>query len=81
MVSSAMIKKKLQQLIENEDRDDPLSDETICQLLLNEGITVSRRTIAKYRGQLSIQPAFKRRREYRLKNICYNQEKCKGDRT
>lgn len=44
----------LRQLIDNEDKRRPLSDEKLAQLLTEQGFDVARRTVAKYRTQLGI---------------------------
>ncbi len=57
--AKAMLKK----LIEGEDKRKPLSDQKLTNLLEAEGITLSRRTVAKYRDELSI-PSSAGRRQY-----------------
>lgn len=59
--SAMSVKEKLKQLIESEDRNDPFSDDKIVQLMQKKGITISRRTVAKYRAELKIPPAHMRR--------------------
>lgn len=53
-ISSSHIKKLLKELIEQEDKKHPLSDEDIVKLLANKKINISRRTVAKYREELKI---------------------------
>jgi RNA polymerase sigma-54 factor len=61
--SSTQVKKKIATLIENENKQKPLSDQDIVeQLKTEEGMVVSRRTIAKYRDQLGIPSSAKRKR-------------------
>ena len=60
--SPESIQTRLRELIEAEDPLHPLSDARLEQLLAAEGITIARRTIAKYRDQLRILPASQRRR-------------------
>ncbi|MBU4311938.1 MAG: RNA polymerase factor sigma-54 [Candidatus Omnitrophica bacterium] len=55
--SSKAIKSKIKELIENEDKKNPLTDQEIVNLLKQDGISVSRRVIAKYRHQLKILPS------------------------
>ncbi len=57
------IKARVKEIISNEDKRKPLSDEQIARRLKAQDIDVSRRTIAKYRQQLNV-PAAKHRREY-----------------
>lgn len=61
-VSPESIQTRLRELIEAESPLHPLSDARLEQLLAAEGITIARRTIAKYRDQLRILPASQRRR-------------------
>lgn len=60
-VSSDVIKKYIVHFIEQEDAYHPLSDDAIRKLLAEEGITLSRRVIAKYRESCFIFNSSKRR--------------------
>ena len=60
-VSSITIKQHIRQFIEQEDSNRPLSDSKIAQLLRGEGVTLARRTIAKYREELRIPTSSQRR--------------------
>ena len=51
------IKRRLEQLVAEEDKTRPLSDQRLCQLLVEEGCAISRRTVAKYRDELGIPSA------------------------
>ena len=53
-VSAVSVKKRIQQIVEGEDSKKPLSDQAICSLLQDDGVDISRRTVAKYRDQLGI---------------------------
>ncbi len=57
------IRIKLQELIDNEDKANPLSDDALVEELSKQGITLARRTITKYRKQMMI-PSSRQRREY-----------------
>ncbi|MGG7162606.1 RNA polymerase factor sigma-54 [Clostridium ihumii] len=61
-VSTYNIKRRIISIIENEDKKKPLSDSAICNILKNEGIEISRRTIAKYRDELNILSSAQRKR-------------------
>ena len=61
-VSSIEIKKILEQLILEEDKKKPLTDQTLSELMKDKGYIIARRTIAKYREQLDI-PVARMRRE------------------
>ena len=58
MQSNLSIKNQISEIISNEDKSRPLSDEDIVVLLKN---TIARRTIAKYRAELGIQPSHLRK--------------------
>ncbi|WHY85348.1 RNA polymerase factor sigma-54 [Neobacillus novalis] len=61
--SSTEVKNAINQLIDQENKEKPLSDQEIVeQLKGTNGIVVSRRTIAKYRDQLGIPSSSKRKR-------------------
>jgi len=60
-VSNKSIQDKLSQMIEKEDPADPLSDNAIQDAFAKQGITIARRTVAKYRDILKIPPSHKRR--------------------
>jgi RNA polymerase sigma-54 factor len=61
MVSSVSVKKMIQDLLANEDPSKPLSDQEIAQILKGRGLTIARRTVAKYREELGILPSHQRR--------------------
>jgi len=60
--SSESVKRRIKALIDAEDRKFPLSDQKISELLLAEGIEISRRTVAKYREEMLIPSSAKRKR-------------------
>ena len=53
-ISSRKIKTVIREIIENEDKMKPLSDSEISKKLAERGMNVARRTVAKYREQMSI---------------------------
>ena len=53
-ISSLTVKRKIEQLIQSEDPKRPLSDSELMRILNREGIQIARRTVAKYRDELSI---------------------------
>src|SRR5687767_5697105 len=57
------VKEKLQAIIDNEDKHNPLNDDEIVAKLKEQGIDIARRTVAKYRKQRSI-PTARQRREF-----------------
>ncbi|MDE5606838.1 MAG: RNA polymerase sigma-54 factor, partial [Bacteroidales bacterium] len=60
-ISTARIKEALKTLIDGEDKTAPLSDDVLVEELKKQGLSVARRTIAKYRQQLDIPVARMRR--------------------
>ncbi len=61
MVSSVSVKKMIQDLLANEDPSKPLSDQEVALILKGRGLTIARRTVAKYREELGILPSHQRR--------------------
>ena len=53
-VSTREIKKLLQEVVDGEDKHNPLTDEQLVQVLAEHGYPIARRTIAKYRDILGI---------------------------
>ncbi|MGP9677265.1 RNA polymerase factor sigma-54 [Halomonas sp. AOP27-A1-41] len=60
--SSTAIRARLKKLIQDEPPGKPLSDSRLVTLLGDGGITVARRTVAKYRESLGIPSSSERRR-------------------
>lgn len=56
-ISANAVKKAIKDIVKNEDKKSPLSDEEIRKKLENCGVNIARRTIAKYREELSILPS------------------------
>jgi len=63
-ISSLRVKDRIKKLIESEDRNSPLSDIEIGDILARENFRIARRTVAKYRKQLKIPPSHIRKRKY-----------------
>ena len=59
--SNTSVKQILSELVENEDKSKPLSDEAIVKLMGDKKVKIARRTVAKYRGELGILPSSMRR--------------------
>ena len=57
-----LIKKEIVNIVENEDKKFPLSDEKILNILLTRNFNIQRRTIAKYREELGILSSRKRKK-------------------
>ncbi len=61
MVSSVSVKKMIRDMIDAEDAGAPLSDQEIALALHKQGLTIARRTVAKYREELGVLPSHQRR--------------------
>lgn len=56
-ILALQIKNVIKELIVSERKKHPYSDQKLCELLLERGIDISRRTVAKYREELGIPKA------------------------
>jgi len=54
LISNTVVKNRLKEIVEEEDKTSPIGDEEIATKLQAEGYQVARRTMAKYREQLKI---------------------------
>ena len=61
VVSNEMVKQAIREMVDGESPRSPLSDQEIVSQLSERGLNVARRTIAKYRDQLSILPSHLRK--------------------
>ena len=59
-MASTAIRERIKAMISGEDKTEPLSDQGIADILSQDGILLSRRTVAKYRQQLNIPGTFAR---------------------
>lgn len=63
-VSSKSVQDDIRKIIGDEDPRKPLSDQEIVERLAESGITIARRTVAKYREMMKILPSSRRKRYY-----------------
>ena len=61
-VSNTQVKTRLKEIIDNEDKQNPIGDEELTNRLKDEGYKIARRTITKYREQLKFPTARLRRK-------------------
>jgi RNA polymerase sigma-54 factor len=61
-ISNTAVKEMIKELIQNEDKQNPYTDDQIAQLLHEKGIQLSRRTVSKYRELMGI-PSARLRKE------------------
>ena len=53
-ISSTIVKSELKEILDNENKKNPLNDESITKKLNNKGYLIARRTVSKYRESLKI---------------------------
>jgi len=63
------VKNRIEEIINKEDPERPLSDQEIYAQLKEEGIKLARRTVTKYREELKIQPARFRKRVVKKSSV------------
>jgi len=61
-VSSVTVREMIRKLVAEEDLAKPLKDQEIVKILQARNVAVARRTVAKYRTELSIAPSNRRKR-------------------
>jgi RNA polymerase sigma-54 factor len=53
-ITTKEVKRIMHEAINNEDKNNPMNDDELTELLKTKGYTMARRTVAKYREQLNI---------------------------
>ena len=61
-MSSIRVKNMIKEIIKEEDRNSPLTDDQMVEALMIKNVKIARRTITKYRKELNIPPASKRKK-------------------
>ncbi|MFQ5828195.1 MAG: RNA polymerase factor sigma-54 [Candidatus Methylomirabilia bacterium] len=61
MVSSVSVKQMIRDLLAQENPAKPLSDQDVTRILKARGLSIARRTVAKYREELGLLPSHQRR--------------------
>ena len=70
MISAGQIQRKIQELIENENSEAPLTDGDLLKILSEElAVPLSRRTVHAYRSNLNIPSYFERRKNPLTKDV------------
>lgn len=64
--SASSVKDRIRALIQAESPDAVLSDDTLAQMLSNEGFDIARRTVVKYREAMGFGSSVQRRRAIRM---------------
>ncbi|HMJ88443.1 MAG TPA: RNA polymerase factor sigma-54 [Candidatus Acidoferrum sp.] len=60
-MANTSVKEMIEEIFKKEDGTKPLSDQEVVKMLTEKGISIARRTVAKYRGELGILPSNLRR--------------------
>ena len=63
-IGSLSVKEKMKDIIKNENKSKPFSDNHIVDILKSSNINIARRTVAKYREALKILPSNRRKNIY-----------------
>lgn len=63
-IASKSVQEEIKKIISSEDKKRPLSDNEIVEILESSGISIARRTVAKYRDILGILPSSKRKKYF-----------------
>ena len=61
-LAAEAVKSKIRQLIKGENPKKPFSDQALVNQLKEDGVTIARRTVAKYREAMNILPSSRRKR-------------------
>jgi RNA polymerase sigma-54 factor len=61
-IAATTVKDRLKEILATEEIAHPYSDQRLADLLSEEGIPVARRTVAKYREEMGIEPSWARKR-------------------
>jgi RNA polymerase sigma-54 factor len=61
-MSSLTVKDRIKKLVAAEDATKPLTDQQLVEMLAGENVKIARRTVTKYRRELKIPPANRRKR-------------------
>jgi len=61
-VAATTVKQRIKDLLAEEDPAKPLSDQRLAESLAEDGVPVARRTVAKYREEMGIEPSWARKR-------------------
>ena len=63
-MAAEAIKSRIAKLVSEENPKKPLSDQKLANLLKSDGVSVARRTVAKYREALGILPSSRRKKVF-----------------
>ena len=63
-IASESVKRKIREIVDNEDPRRPYSDQRLVEMLADDNINIARRTITKYREMLRIGSSSERKRHF-----------------
>lgn len=63
-LSSIRVKTMIKEIVQSEDPKKPLTDDEMVEMLMQKNARIARRTVTKYRKELNIPPASKRKKFY-----------------
>jgi RNA polymerase sigma-54 factor len=61
-IAATTVKRRIKELLAAEEPSQPLSDQKLAELLSADGVDVARRTVAKYREEMGVEPSWARKR-------------------
>lgn len=61
-IAATTVKRRIKELLAAEEPSQPLSDQKLAELLSEDGVDVARRTVAKYREEMGVEPSWARKR-------------------
>ncbi len=64
LIASESVKERIEKIIRDEDKRKPYNDSQVVDILEKLGISIARRTVAKYRDALKILPSSKRKKYF-----------------
>jgi len=79
-VASIAVQELIRNIINREEKRDPLSDNSISKLLESDGMKIARRTVTKYREIMAIPTSNKRKKHYWALGIQVGRNKVVGQK-
>jgi len=80
-VASIAVQELIRNIIDREEKQDPLSDNSISKLLASDGMKIARRTVTKYREIMAIPTSNKRKKHYWALGIQVRRNKMGGSKS
>ena len=80
-VASIAVQELIRNIIDREEKQDPLSDNSISKLLASDGMKIARRTVTKYREIMAIPTSNNRKKHYWALGIQVRRNKMGGSKS